>query len=146
MSGIGSIPQASYSRSDRIKVMQGGVFVDGNPWPLNFNSDDFDLIFDDVNRRIDIAFSKVLNNNVPLVGKLSGGSQVDLIKINAGSDIYVGQGTNTSITGLALNPGLATAPVYIIRSDGGIMRCGGVNRRVGISETGLTGSKNIHIS
>ena len=40
-----------------------------------------------------------------------------------------------------MNPGLTTAPVYIIRSDGGVLRCGGVNRRVGISETGLTAER-----
>ena len=127
---------------DRLLWLQNGVLVGTAALKPNFDSTDFTLTEDAVNQRLDIALSNILNNNEKVKAKAdTTGNLIDVIHFNQGNDVHIGMNNNAEIMGVALDCGLGSSALWVNRVTNGILQCGGPNRYVALSETGLTAQR-----
>lgn len=86
------------------------------------------------------TFKIVMNNTNFLYGKDTAGTPVPLINIGTNDYINIGTTSDANIEGIGLSPGGAGTPFLISRASP-TMQCGGVTRRVNITESGLTAQR-----
>lgn len=114
MSGIDSASDVqSYTPLDKLKVYLDGVLVSTTPRHLNFEANDFLATEDAINNRIDIALTKILQNNEAWRAKKADATVQDLIKLNASNNPVLG----TKIE--FVEP--ASARIYTMRDLAGVI-------------------------
>lgn len=84
----------------------------------------------------DLTAALVLNNIIPLQGKSTGGTPLNLIQMDSGNAVSVGH--SSTVTSVKLLPGVASTVEAL--ADGSLT-FGSINKRIKMVDTGLTAQR-----
>jgi hypothetical protein len=121
-----------------LKTFLGGNQVGSAGTDYDYSIGDFNI--SEAADKLAIALTKILNNNEAWKGKQSDQTLQDLIKLQADNKLSIGQSSLTNPANVIIRNGLSQ-PVAEFEASDGSATLGGVNRRVKLSETGLTAQR-----
>ena len=86
------------------------------------------------------TFKIVMNNTNAIRGKDAAGTPVDMLWMGSNDFINIGVNADTNLEGVGISSGAAGTPLLITRASP-TLQCGGITRRVNITESGLTAQR-----
>ena len=85
-------------------------------------------------------FKIAMNNSDAIKGKDVAGTPVSMLWMGTNDTINIGTNNDANLEGVGISTGTAGTPFLITRTSPSL-QCGGVNRRVNITESGLTAQR-----